>query len=396
LNRPYTRANSDQPDHSSPDSSTGTVGALPHAAEGLSLIKPAVRSQTGYSLISPPARRKLNQNESPYDFPDELKREVFEHAAEGWHRYPEFAPPDLLKALAEHYGWVPDGVLVGNGSNELIQAVLSVTLAAGDVVVAPSPTFSLYRLLTAVLGGRYVAVPLDRGFAYDIERLIGQANREQARVIVLNSPNNPTGSALPDGAVERILAATSALVVCDEAYQDFGGPTALGLLARSSRVVVLRTFSKALGLAGLRFGLALAHPAVAREIAKGKLPYNVNRLTLAAAGTALRHATLLGERTREVIATRERFVERLRHLPGLTVYPTAANFVLIRSHTLPAKELFLRLYEDHGILVRDVSASAELAECLRISIGTPEDMDAVIEALEQITVNYAPNRRSNP
>jgi histidinol-phosphate aminotransferase len=350
----------------------------------LALIKPAVRSQTGYSLVSPPARRKLNQNESPYDFPVELKREVFEHAAEGWHRYPEFTPPDLLKGLAEHYGWVPDGVLVGNGSNELIQAVLSVTLAAGEAVVAPSPTFSLYRLLTTVLGGRYVPVPLGRGFAYDVQRLIDTALREQARVIVLNSPNNPTGSILPDDAVARILAETPALVVCDEAYQDFGGPSALGLLARSSRVVVLRTFSKALGLAGLRFGLALAHPAVAREIAKGKLPYNVNRVTLAAAQTALRHASVLAERTAEVITTRERFLERLGKLPGLTPYPSAANFVLIRSHQLPARELFLQLYETYGILVRDVSASAELAECLRISIGTPEDMDAVIDALEQM------------
>ena len=384
MNRSFTPADSAQPAHSLPDSSTGTAGALPRAADGLSLIKPGVRSHMGYSLASPAARRKLNQNESPYDFPDELKREVFDHAMEGWQRYPEFAPPDLLMALAEHYGWVADGVLVGNGSNELIQAVLSVTLAAGDAVVAPSPTFSLYRLLTSVLGGRYVPVPLGRGFAYDVERLIDEAIREQARVIVLNSPNNPTGSVLPEGGVERILAETGALVVCDEAYQDFGGPTALGLLARSSRVVVLRTFSKALGLAGLRFGLALAHPAVAREIAKGKLPYNVNLVTLAAARTALRHVALLAERTREVIATRDRFVQRLRGLPGLTVYPTAANFVLIRTHQMPAKELFLQLYENHGILVRDVSGSAELAECLRISIGTAEDMDAVIEALEQI------------
>src|SRR6185437_14997305 len=120
-----------------------------------------------------------------------------------------------------------------------------------------------------------------------------------ARVVVLNSPNNPTGSALPEGAVERVLEETGALVVCDEAYQEFGGPTALPLLRESSRLVVLRTFSKALGLAGLRFGLALAHPAVAREIAKGKLPYNVNLITLAAARVALRHAPPLLARTHE-------------------------------------------------------------------------------------------------
>jgi histidinol-phosphate aminotransferase len=355
------------------------------ASEGLSLIKPAVLAQPGYTLVSPAARRKLNQNESPFDFPAELKREVFAQVLDqSWQRYPEFVPRDLQVAVAQHYGWVPDGVLIGNGSNELIQATLSVTLGSGDPVVAPSPTFSLYRLLTGVLGGRYVPVPLAEGFEYDVERVIETVRQEKARVVVLNSPNNPTGSVLPDGAVERILEQTEALVVCDEAYQDFGGPTALGLLSRSSRVVVLRTFSKAFGLAGLRFGLALAHPAVAREIAKGKLPYNVNLITLAAAAIALRNASTLGVRIQEVVATRDRFLARLRKVRGLTVYPTAANFVLVRFRQLPATDVFQRLYRDFGILVRDVSASPELAECLRISIGTPEDMDAVVEALERI------------
>jgi histidinol-phosphate aminotransferase len=370
---------------SPPDKITGPAGLPPRAADGLALIKPAVRSQVGYTLASPSAPRKLNQNESPFDFPPELKQEVFNLVAgQLWQRYPEFVPRDLQTALAAHYGWVPDGVLVGNGSNELIQATLAVTLGAGDSVVAPSPTFSLYRLLSEVLGGRYVPVPLGDDFTYDVDRLIESARRERARVVVLNSPNNPTGSALPDGAVERFLAETDALIVCDEAYQDFGGPSALPLLARSSRVVVLRTFSKAFGLAGLRFGLALAHPAVIREIAKGKLPYNVNLITQAAARVALRHASLLTARTQEVIATRDRFIARIRQLEGISVYPTAANFVLIRSRGLSATHLFQRLHQDYGILVRDVSGSAELAECLRISIGTIEDMDAVIEALEQI------------
>ena len=356
-----------------------------NCSDGLALIKSSVRAQAAYTLAAPTARRKLNQNESPFDFPPELKRQVLERvAAQPWQRYPEFAPPELLERLAQHYGWVADGVLVGNGSNELIQSTLSVTIGASDRVVAPSPTFSLYRLLTAVLGGRYVPVPLGEGYVFDVDSMIDAAQRESARVIILNSPNNPTGSALPEGAVERILSQTEALVICDEAYQDFGGPSAISLLAHSSRLVVLRTFSKALGLAGLRFGLALAHPAVAREIVKAKLPYNVNLVTLAAARTALDHAPMLAVRTREVIEIRDRFVARLRDVSGLTVYPTAANFVLLRSKSLPAKELFRRLLEDYGILVRDVSHSAELSECLRISIGTGEDMDAVISALHEI------------
>lgn len=365
--------------------STGPGEALPDAADGLALMKPGVRAQAGYTLRALPTRRKLNQNECPHDFPPELKQSVLERAASApWHRYPEFVPARLAERLAAYYGWRPDGVVVGNGSNELIQATLSVTLAQGDAVVAPSPTFSLYRLLTGVLGGRYVAVPLGEGFEFDLERIVEVAARERARVVVLNSPNNPTGSALPEGAVERILGETEALIVCDEAYQDFGGPTALPLLLRSSRVVVLRTFSKAMGMAGLRFGLALAHPAVAAELAKGKLPYNVNLITLAAAEVALDHAELLAARTRGIAETRDRFLPRLAAISGIEVFPTAANFVLIRCRARPAGEVFRRLHQEHGILVRDVSGSAELAECLRISIGTEEDMEAVLEALSQI------------
>jgi histidinol-phosphate aminotransferase len=201
---------------------------------------------------------------------------------------------------------------------------------------------------------------------------------------VLNSPNNPTGSAHPDGAVERIVAETGALVLCDEAYQDFGGPTAIPLLRLTSRVVVLRTFSKAMGMAGLRFGLALAHPDVARELAKGKLPYNVNLVTLAAADVALDHAALFAARTQAVVETRDRFLPRLARIPGIEVVPTAANFVLVRCRARPAAEVYRRLYDEHGILVRDVSNSGELSECLRISIGTEDDMEAVLAALQDI------------
>jgi histidinol-phosphate aminotransferase len=358
-------------------------GMLNDGASGLGLIKSSVRSQPAYSLKAHAARRKLNQNESPYDVPPEIKREILDRAAASpWHRYPEFAPPALLEQLAAHYGWRADGILVGNGSNELIQATLATTLETGDRVVAPTPTFSLYRLLTNVFGGCYVPVALGGDFRYNVESLIEVAVRERAKVIVLNSPNNPTGSVLPEDGVDRVLEATDAMVICDEAYQDFGGPSALRLLSTTSRVVVLRTFSKAMGLAGLRFGLALAHPVVAREIAKGKLPYNVNLVTLTAASVLLGHGELYASRVREIVETRDRTLGRLRAIDGITVFPSAANFFLIRSSKLPARELFRRLLEEHGILVRDVSASAELNECLRISVGTPEDMDAVIEAMQ--------------
>ena len=358
---------------------------FPDPAPALGLVKPSVRSEPAYTLEAPVTARKLNQNEAPEDVPEDIKREILSRAAtEPWQRYPAFIPTRLTEAIAARHGWAADGVLVGNGSNEVIQAALAVSVGDGQAVVAPEPTFSLYRLLTAVGAGRYVPVPLANDFSYDVEVLIRAAQRERARVVVLNSPNNPTGSALPEGAVERMLAETDALVLCDEAYQDFGGPSAVPLLHQSSRLVVLRTFSKAMGMAGLRFGYALAHPELAREIAKAKLPYNVNAITLTAAEVALEYRARFEARTRRVVDERERFLPLLRSLPGIRVFPSAANFVLIRAEALPARELFRRLVQEHGILIRDVSRGRGLAECLRISIGTREDMDAVLEALRTI------------
>jgi histidinol-phosphate aminotransferase len=231
-----------------PTASSGPAAALPDPAEGLALVKPGVRAQAAYTLRAPTAPRKLNQNECPDDLPPEVKHAVLEAAERAaWNRYPEFVPTRLLERLAEHYGWRGDGILAGNGSNELIQAALAVLVAPGDTVVAPAPTFSLYRLLSGVLGARYLPVPLGPDFEYEPDRIIEAAARERARVVVLNTPNNPTGSTLPPGAVERIVAETGAMVVCDEAYQEFGGATAVPLLQQTARLIVLRTFSKALG-----------------------------------------------------------------------------------------------------------------------------------------------------
>lgn len=358
------------------------------ADAALALIKPSVRTQAAYTLEAPAAPRKLNQNESPFDAPPAVKAAVLQAVRdEPWNRYPPFAPTELLQRLAARHRWAAEGVLVGNGSNELIQATLAVTVGAGTPVVTPVPTFALYRLIVAVLGGRHVPVPLAADFAFDVDALVRAARDSRAGVVVVNSPNNPTGTALPDGAVERLLADTEALIVVDEAYQDFGGPAAAPLLRERPRLVVLRTFSKAMSLAGLRFGYALAHPAVAAEIAKAKLPYNVNRLTLAAAHAALDAAETSAEHVALVRRNRQELFRRLSLIAGLTAYPSAANFVLVRCRARSAAEVFARLVKQYGILVRDVSGGsggAGLDGCLRITVGTADDVDAVARAFEAI------------
>ena len=355
------------------------------ADAALARIKPQVRTLAAYTLAAPAATRKLNQNENPFDAPAVLKRAVAERlAALPWNRYPAFDPTDLLTRLAERHGWTADGVLVGNGSNELIQATLAVTVGEGTPVVTPVPTFTLYRLLATVYGGRSVGVPLAPGFAFDVDALVAAVRDARAAVVVVNTPNNPTGTPLPEGAAARLLAETDALVVLDEAYQDFGGPSAVPLLAAHPRLVVLRTFSKAMSLAGLRFGYALAHPAVAREIAKAKLPSNVNVVTLAAAHAALDHGAVFEQQIEVVRHSRALLTQQLRAVSGLTAYPSAANFVLIRCDARPAAEVFRRLVADHGILVRDVSASPGLEGCLRITVGTEGDVNAVVSAHQEI------------
>lgn len=358
---------------------------LPEPAPGLALVKSAVRSQAAYTLVAPSAPRKLNQNESPLDLPPGLRARILARAGElHWNRYPAFVPQALHARLAARWDWVPEGILVGNGSNELIEATLAVVVGQGDGVVTSSPTFALYQLLTAVLGGRHLPVPAGPAFRHDVDAIIARARTESARLVLLNSPNNPTGASLPPGAVERVLAETGAMVVCDEAYQEFGGLTAIPLLRSSSRLVVLRTFSKAMGIAGLRFGYALAHPDIAREISKAKLPYNVNAITLAAADLVLDEDAVARDRVAGIIRERSRSIDALRRIPGLHVYPSEANFFLVRCDSVAADAVFTRLHRDHGILVRDVSAGPGLAGCLRISVGTADDMDAVIAALRAI------------
>lgn len=352
-------------------------------AGALAQIKSGVRSARGYDLQERPAARKLNQNENPFDWPPALKQALAARlVAEPWNRYPGFVPEDITQAIARRHEWEPAGVLVGNGSNELIQAVVAVTVREGDQVVAPSPTFSLYELSARVAGGTYTAVPLGSDFSVDLPRFLAAV--PAARLVVLCTPNNPTGTVWGSDQVEQVLAATSGLVVVDEAYQEFGGVSMLPVLRRSARVIVLRTLSKAFGLAGLRFGYALAHPAVAREIAKGKLPYNVNRFTLEAAKAALAREAELRPLIASLVDRRDRTARAMQAIPGLTVFPSAANFLLFRSDRIPAETLFRELLDRSSILVRDVSTGPGLAGCLRVTIGTEEDMDAFLASLREI------------
>ncbi|HEX8245738.1 MAG TPA: histidinol-phosphate transaminase [Longimicrobium sp.] len=350
-------------------------------------IKPSVRSLGAYTLRPYEPRIKLNQNESPYDVPDELKRRISERLAHRpWNRYPPFVASNFIEAVSEATRWPSDGILVANGSNELIQAVLAVTVAAGTTVVVPEPTFTLYRLMTEVHAGAVASVPLTDDMRFDVDAIVRAAREHDAAVVVLCTPNNPTGCWLQQDDILRIHDETDALILLDQAYVEFGGYDAIPLLDDRPRLVVLRTFSKAMALAGLRAGYMLAHPALAAEVHKAKLPYNINFFTEVAAAEVLCGRALLAGNVARIRAERDRLLREMRETPGVRVFDSAANFVLFRveSPAITHTEVFDRLLKEHGILVRDVSKYVMLERCLRVNAGTGEETGAFLDALRSI------------
>jgi histidinol-phosphate aminotransferase len=368
-----------------------TAGADLDAA--LALVKPSVRAMGAYTLRPYEPRIKLNQNESPYDVPDALKRRIAERL-EGrpWNRYPPFVASSFISAVSEATGWPEEGVLVANGSNELIQAILAVVVGPGASVVIPEPTFTLYRLMTDVNGGAVVSVALTPGeLRFDVDAIIAAASETDAVVIVLCSPNNPTGCSLSRREIERIYDETNGLILLDQAYVEFGGYDAIPLLEGRPRMVVLRTFSKAMAMAGLRAGYLLAHPALAAEVHKAKLPYNINFFSEVAAAEVLRGRALLAPGVAAIREERDRLLRELADIPGIRVYHSDANFVLFRV-TAPAvthTRVFDRLLEEHGILVRDVSKYPMLERCLRVNAGTPHETGAFLGALSTLMSEVA-------
>ncbi|MBN1567521.1 MAG: histidinol-phosphate transaminase [Acidobacteria bacterium] len=343
-------------------------------------VKSQVIKVPAYTLRAFEADVKLNQNENPFDFPEDLKDEIFRRYRERqWSRYPDFVPDSLRQQLADFVGWQREGVLVGNGSNELLQSTLMVLVKSRTRVAIPSPTFTVYGLISTVLGARIVHIPLNPDMSYNANDLISKSQESGASVIIINTPNNPTGSVLSEDGLEEILKRFSGFVLLDEAYYEFWGHSGLRVLKDYPRLIITRTFSKAMGMAGLRVGYLLAHPELATQISKAKLPYNVNQFSLTAAEVALENIDRFRPPIEAVLKERDRLYRELAGIPGVKVYPSEANFFLVEVPVVP-RVLFDELYE-RGILIRDVSSYPMLSKCLRISIGTQEENDRLLSAL---------------
>ncbi len=347
------------------------------------LIRKEIKTLTEYTLRQHPARIKLNQNENPYELPQQIKDEILHRVGTlSWSRYPPFVPQQQIEKLAAFTGWQAEGILIGNGSNDLLQLIFTALLERGVAAVISQPTFTLYKLLAQGLAAEVHEVPMSSTFLFDTERIIAAANESGARLVVICSPNNPTGTFLSRSELRAIIEGTNALVVLDEAYVQFARESHASLLKEYDRLVVLQTFSKAMGAAGLRLGYALLAPALARELSKLKLPYSVNIFSLLAMETLLdRWETIKG--WIEVLKCEREFVlKELSRIPSLIAYRSEGNFILFESREKTPRQIFDALLAK-GILIRDVSSYPNLGRGLRVTVGKPEENREFLTALQE-------------
>jgi len=346
-------------------------------------IRPAVRDRSEYVVDMPDGIDvKLNQNESPFDLPEDLKQELLDaHQQVEMNRYPSEQPEELRHALAEYDGVAPDQILVGNGSNEITYTFGLAFLNPGDPVVLPRPMFSLYEKVMRLEEADLTSVPPQENFRFDADALATAAAETDAVLTILTTPNNPTGLAMTLDEIEHVVTASSGFVVIDEAYVEFNpeGP-AVELLDRHPNVLILRTLSKGFGLAGARLGYLLAHPDVVHELMKARLPFMVDRFAEQTALAVLRRPDLIADRVQRIQASITALTEALEAMEPVEVVPSEANFVIFTT-PVPADTLQDRL-ADHGVLVRNMGGYPELEGYLRVSAGTESENNAFLDALE--------------
>jgi histidinol-phosphate aminotransferase len=272
-------------------------------------------------------------------------------------------------------------VLLGNGSDELIQMIAMSLSGPSRCVLSVDPGFVMYRLIATFCGMTYVGVPLKADdFSLDLPAVLQAMHEHQPAVVFLAYPNNPTANLFDERALTDIIRAAPGLVVIDEAYAPFTDATFMGRLGEFDNLVVMRTVSK-MGLAGLRLGLLAGPAAWLDEFDKVRLPYNINVLTQASAEFALSHKAVFDQQTRRIRAERERLAAAIARLKGVQVFPSQANFLLMRAPSGRAASWFQGLRE-HGVLIKNLDGAHPLLnDCLRPTVGTPAENDALLEAL---------------
>lgn len=331
-----------------------------------------------------PAEAYLSANENPQDVPEEVRREINRRLKTmQFNRYPDPLANGLREKIAEANGLERECVLVGNGGDELLFNIALAWGGPGRTFLNLPPTFSVYEQNALLTGTEVESIPRLADYSIDEEAVLSRVAQGGVDYVIVASPNNPTGKLASEEFLLKLLDATDALVMIDEAYFEFSRMTMRPYLAQHKNLVILRTFSKAFSLAGVRLGYILGDPAIITEFVKVRQPYSVDAVSQAIAEAVYENRASFERGIVSIIEERSRLVDELRKLPEVKAYPSDANYILFKAEG--AGEIWQSLY-DRGILVRDFSAAEHLTDCLRVTIGSPEENERFMTALKEVLI----------
>jgi len=347
------------------------------------LLRDEIKNLIPYEANQIDCKIKLDANESPYDMPEIIKAEVSKLFADntGVNLYPDTDSNELRTALAKKWNLDKDMFMVGNGSDQVIQVLTNTFVGKGDKVLCMAPSFSMYGLSAQINGAEAINYHMkeETGYSIDPREFIIQAKEIKPKVIYLCNPNNPTGSLIPIASIKRILEeCMDSIVVVDEAYNEFVNVSCVELLKTYKNLIILRTFSKAFGLAGVRCGYSIASKEITNYLNRVRPPYNLNSITQRVCTITLKHQNLIDEYIAKINVECKWLYNELLKIDGIKVFESFANFFLIKVNN--SQKIAKMLLED-GILVRGYGASSELKDCIRVSVGTREQNEAFAQSL---------------
>lgn len=346
-----------------------------------SRVKKGVQSLTAYSVPDYKCRVKLDGNESPFSLPQDVLEMVLKEASSiPINRYPDPNSTELRKKISRISKFPYEGILLGNGSDELIEMIMTTFSGGTGRVLYPLPTFSMVRICCLALGLEPIEIELDDEFDIQLSLTLKGLAQKNPDIVFMASPNNPTGNSFSEERILGILDNSEGIVVIDEAYGDFCGKTYLPLIKKYENLVILRTMSK-VGFAGIRLGILFGREQLIREINKVRLPYNINYYSQRIAKVILNNSGFVSENLQLIIRERDRVHGELKGISGAKAFPSDANFILFRVDD--ADKLFRELM-GKGILIRNFNSRGLLENCLRVTIGKPEENDSFLEALREI------------
>lgn len=329
-----------------------------------------------------PAEVMISANENPRPVPAQVQEKILEAIAKvDLNRYPDPLANRLRTLIGEAWGYTKDQVLIGNGGDELLFDLALAWGGPGRTLLTTPPTFSVYEANAQLTDTNVIAIPRKEDFSLDEAAILERVREGDIDHVIITSPNNPTGGSASRAFLKELLEATDALIMIDEAYGEFGGESMIPYLRDHANLVVLKTFSKAYSLAGMRLGYIMANPPIIQEFLKVRQPYSVDAISQTIGEVVYTHRALLQPGIDDIIAQRAVLFEALSALPTIEAFPSDANFILIRIPD--AASVWDQLYE-RGILVRDLSRSAGLEDCLRITVGTKQENERLVKALREI------------